>query len=223
MGLVSALLVGLGGAAAERLTRPKMPKATPYTPLDVEKEAEANLVAREARRDPRLTDLINTTTESASALSRGELPAAVLRQIKRTSLENAATRGLSADQTTILTAQSIGVNQLQAMQTGATLMGQVEEIRRNDWAVSYNSALAKSIREYERYAMSENARYAQWAQKSKQNTSFWGGLTTAGAAAAKDFDDKKLTDFFKRTPATGTVAPTTPVTDARSKHFRLTL
>jgi len=189
MGLVTALLSGLGVAAVGRMFEPDFPDARSAPDFDFDAETARSLEERKQSEDPQLRDLLTQQTKNALSLSRGELPAEVEATLRRVAAENTVLRGLSSEQGTRLTTQAIGVSQLDAMKRGSELTQLLEHIQQNEWTTAADSALSKANLLFTNYATQEKYRLAKWQQKATSHNALFTGLATGVAAGALDMQD----------------------------------
>jgi len=200
MGLVASLLSGLAVGALGNLTAPKLPSAAPTPDIDIDEETLRIRKLRQESMDPQLLAAREQVTSTALSLARGDIPQEIEDTLRRVAAENAMTRGLSADQTTRLTARALGQTQLDIMARGQALTASLEQMADTEWSIAADSALGKANQMFEAYALKESQKLAQWTQDSKAHTSFWGGLTQTAATIGygkKGSETPWLSSLFK--------------------------
>lgn len=184
MSFLLPLFAGLGTMALGKLTAPKAPKSTAFTPVDLQAETTKIFNENEAMKPAAARDTANAAWTNALSLSRGELPEDVQKMVRQSAAESAASIGLSGDQATRLTARNLGLSSLDAMQTGQRLAAQLETLRDNDWATAQNSAVSKANQLFEAWSTAEQAKMNRYALKLQQHNQLFSGLTTLATGAA---------------------------------------
>lgn len=216
MSFLLPLFAGLGTMALGKLTEPKAPKATPFTPVDLQKETTDIFNQNEAMKPAENRQATAAAWTSALALSRGQLPEDVQKMVRQSAAESAANIGLSGDQATRLTARNLGLTSLDAMAQGQKMAAQLETMRDNDWAVAQNSALSKANQLFESWSVAEQNKMNRYAMKLQSHQQFFSGLTTLATSAAtayaqSDFLTKQQDKYLASTAAAA----------AEDRQFRL--
>lgn len=192
MSFLLPLLAGLGTMAIGKLTEPKAPGSTPFKPLDIQKETKTIFEENEAGKPIATREATSALWTKALSLSKGELPEDVQKMVRQSAAESAANIGLSGDQATRLTARNLGLSSLDATRAGAQLMGQLETLRDNDWAVAQNSALSKANQMFESWSVSEQNKMNRYSMELQQHNQLFSGLTTIATGAATAYTQSKF-------------------------------
>jgi hypothetical protein len=176
-GLISGL-VGIVGAQ----TAPKTPKIDPYEPQLLENRSIDDYA-------PELKSLVDSQSDIASSLLRGELPKGVVDQIKMFAGEAAQRGGFGSSITRSgnLTARDLGLTALDAMAQGQQYAGFIQNYAADKLNTQMQIDTANANMLYDAWASKANSAIQSYQAEMDRHNATWGAVATGVGSYASNY------------------------------------
>ena len=179
-------LITLGAGLIGGATAPKRPDIAPYNPELLEDRSIDDYA-------PELKSLVDSQSDIASSLLKGELPQGVVDQIKMFAGEAAQRGGFGASVTRSgnLAARDIGLTALDAMAQGQQYAGFVQNYAREKLNLDLAIETSNANMLYDQWASQAEGAMASYNDSLGRHNQMWGAVASGGADFFTAYGDNK--------------------------------